>query len=201
MVTSFLTLLEKKYNGQLDETAHQYIQFAVDGSERMKRLILDLLEYSRVNTSQEKRSTVNISDIITQVLDTYACKIVESKAKVKVSLMPVAKVNALQMTQLFQNLIGNALKYNRSAQIEIEVGYEEQDEHYQFFVKDNGIGIDPKFYERIFIIFQRLHTKNQFSGTGIGLAICKKIVEKHDGRIWVESTPGKGSSFFFTIKK
>ena len=201
MVTSFLQLLEKKYEGQLDETAKQYIQFAVDGSERMKRLILDLLEYSRVNTNREKRTNTPISNIITQVLDTYACKIIESKAIVKVSLMPVANVNTLQMTQLFQNLIGNALKYNRSTQPEIEIGYEELADCYQFFVKDNGIGIDPKFYERVFIIFQRLHTKNQFSGTGIGLAICKKIVEKHEGRIWVESGAGKGSTFYFTIKK
>ena len=115
--------------------------------------------------------------------------------------MPVARVNNLQMTQLFQNLIGNALKYNRSAQPQIEIGYEEKCNHWQFFVKDNGIGIDPKFYDRIFIIFQRLHTKNQFSGTGIGLAICKKIVEKHEGKIWVDSTPGQGSTFYFTIKK
>ena len=201
MVSSFLQLLDKKYEGQLDETAHQYIQFAVDGAERMKRLILDLLEYSRVNTSKEKRSNVNISDVITQVLDTYACKIAESKAKVKVSLMPVAKVNTLQMTQLFQNLVGNAFKYNKSAQPEIEIGYEELGDYHQFFVKDNGIGIDPKFYDRIFIIFQRLHTKTQFTGTGIGLAICKKIVEKHEGRIWVESETGKGSTFYFTVKK
>ena len=201
MVTSFLQLLEKKYEGHLDETVKQYIKFAVEGSERMKRLILDLLEYSRVNTNREKRTNTPISNIITQVLDTYACKIIESKAIVKVSLMPVANVNTLQMTQLFQNLIGNALKYNRSTQPEIEIGYEEHPDCYQFFVKDNGIGIDPKFYERVFIIFQRLHTKNQFSGTGIGLAICKKIVEKHEGRIWVESGAGKGSTFYFTIKK
>lgn len=201
MVSSFLQLLQKKYDGQLDETAQQYIGFSVEGAERMKHLILDLLEYSRVNTSQEKRSTTNISDIITQVLDTYACKIKESNATIKVSLMPTARVNSMQLTQLFQNLIGNALKYNRSAQPEIEIGYKENSDSWQFFVKDNGIGIDPKFYERIFIIFQRLHTKNQFSGTGIGLAICKKIVEKHEGRIWVESEQGKGSTFHFTIKK
>jgi PAS domain S-box-containing protein len=201
MVSSFLQLLEKKYAENLDETANQYIQFAVDGSNRMKSLILDLLEYSRVNTSQEQRTAVDMSTIINQVLDTYSCKIVETNASVKVSLMPVARVNKMQMSQLFQNLIGNALKYNRSAQPAIEIGYEEHADSHQFHVKDNGIGIDPKFYERIFIIFQRLHTKNQFSGTGIGLAICKKIVEKHEGRIWVESVPGKGSTFYFTVKK
>jgi PAS domain S-box-containing protein len=201
MVSSFLQLLEKKYAENLDETANQYIQFAVDGSNRMKSLILDLLEYSRVNTSQEQRTAIDLSTIINQVLDTYSCKIIETKASVKVSLMPVARVNKMQMTQLFQNLIGNALKYNKAAQPAIEIGYEEQADCHLFFVKDNGIGIDPKFYERIFIIFQRLHTKNQFSGTGIGLAICKKIVEKHEGRIWVESIAGEGSTFYFTVKK
>jgi PAS domain S-box-containing protein len=201
MITSFLQLLDKKYENGLDETARQYIQFSVEGTERMKRLILDLLEYSRVNTAKEQRKAAGIGEIINQVLETYARNIQESKAIVKVSLMPVARVNNMQMTQLFQNLIGNALKYNRSEQPEIEIGYEEKCNSWQFFVRDNGIGIDPKFYERIFIIFQRLHTKNQFSGTGIGLAICRKIVEKHEGRIWVESVPGKGSTFYFTIKK
>jgi PAS domain S-box-containing protein len=201
MVTGFLELLKSKYENNLDETARQYIQFSADGAERMKQLILDLLEYSRVNTSQEKHASTDISEIIYQVLDTYVCKIKTSNAIVKVSLMPSARVNKLQMTQLFQNLIGNALKYNRAEQPKIEIGFEEKCTHWQFFVKDNGIGIDPKFYERIFIIFQRLHTKNQFSGTGIGLAICKKIVEKHEGKIWVNSTPGQGSTFYFTIKK
>jgi PAS domain S-box-containing protein len=201
MVSSFLQLLENKYQTSLDDTARQYIQYSVEGAARMKCLILDLLEYSRVNTSQEQRVSTNLSEIINQVLDTYVSKIQESNAIVKVSLMPVARVNNLQMTQLFQNLIGNALKYNRSAQPKIEIGFEEKCNHWQFFVKDNGIGIDSKFYERIFIIFQRLHTRNQFSGTGIGLAICKKIVEKHEGKIWVHSTPGQGSTFYFTIKK
>jgi PAS domain S-box-containing protein len=201
MVTGFLELLKSKYENNLDETARQYIQFSADGAERMKQLILDLLEYSRVNTSQEQHASTNLGEIINQVLDTYVCKIKTSNAIVKVSLMPSARVNKLQMTQLFQNLIGNALKYNRAEQPQIEIGFEEKCTHWQFFVKDNGIGIDPKFYERIFIIFQRLHTKNQFSGTGIGLAICKKIVEKHEGKIWVHSTPGQGSTFYFTIKK
>jgi PAS domain S-box-containing protein len=201
MVTGFLELLKSKYENNLDETARQYIQFSADGAERMKQLILDLLEYSRVNTSQEQHASTNLGEIINQVLDTYVCKIKTSNAIVKVSLMPSARVNKLQMTQLFQNLIGNALKYNRAEQPKIEIGFEEKCTHWQFFVKDNGIGIDPKFYERIFIIFQRLHTKNQFSGTGIGLAICKKIVEKHEGKIWVNSTPGQGSTFYFTIKK
>jgi PAS domain S-box-containing protein len=201
MVTGFLELLKSKYENNLDETARQYIQFSAEGAERMKHLILDLLEYSRVNTSQEQHASANLGEIIKQVLDTYVCKIKLSNAIVKVSPMPLARVNRLQMTQLFQNLIGNALKYNQTAQPEIEIGFEEKCTHWQFFVKDNGIGIDPKFYERIFIIFQRLHTRNQFSGTGIGLAICKKIVEKHEGKIWVHSTPGQGSTFYFTIKK
>jgi light-regulated signal transduction histidine kinase (bacteriophytochrome) len=167
----------------------------------MKRLILDLLEYSRVNTSQELRSQTEISEVINQVINTYSNKIHDTKAVIKMQLMPSINVNSTQMTQLFQNLIGNALKYNKSAVPEIEIGCEEKEHDWQFFVKDNGIGIDPKFFDRVFVIFQRLHTKNQFSGTGIGLAICKKIVEKHGGKIWIESIDRKGCAFFFTIKK
>ncbi|MEO5563331.1 MAG: PAS domain S-box protein, partial [Chitinophagaceae bacterium] len=201
MVSSFLQLLEKKYKSELDETANQYINFAVDGADRMKCLILDLLEYSRVNTSQELRSHTEISDIINQVINTYSTKIHDTKAVIKLQLMPSINVNSTQMTQLFQNLIGNALKYNKSVAPEIEIGCEEKENEWQFFVKDNGIGIDPKFFDRVFIIFQRLHSKTQFSGTGIGLAICKKIVEKHGGKIWIESIDKKGCTFIFTLKK
>ena len=115
--------------------------------------------------------------------------------------MPVIRANKMQITQLFQNLVSNALKYNTSSVPEIEAGCEDTGDFWKFFVKDNGIGIEQKFFDKVFIIFQRLHNKNKFSGTGIGLAICKKIVEKHGGTIWIDSTPGNGSTFFFTIKK
>lgn len=201
MVSSFLQLLQKKYNDQLDSTATQYITYAVDGADRMKQLIMDLLEYSRVGTNQDKRVKADIGEIVSHVLDIFADKITDTNAVINVQPMPSIKINKTQITQLIQNLVGNALKYNTSLVPEVEIGCEEKTDAWQFSIKDNGIGIDPKFYEKIFIIFQRLHNKNQFSGTGIGLAICKKIVERHGGTIWIQSAAGKGSTFFFTIKK
>lgn len=201
MVSSFLQLLQKKYNNLFDETGTEYINYAVDGAERMKRLILDLLEYSRVGTSQDMFVKTDINQVMQQVLDVFSNKIMEKNALIKVGQLPVIRANTMQITQLLQNLVGNALKYNTSAVPEIEIGCEDKGHAWQFSIKDNGIGIDPKFFNKIFIIFQRLHNKNQFSGTGIGLAICKKIVEKHGGNIWIQSDPGKGSTFFFTIQK
>jgi PAS domain S-box-containing protein len=201
MVSSFLQLLQKKYSDQLDQTANQYIDFAVDGSERMKRLILDLLEYSRVGTNKDVFTDTDMGEVIETVLKNYDSKITEKDAVIKVSLMPVIKANKTQITQLIQNLIGNALKYNTSFVPEIEIGCEDKENAWQFFIRDNGIGIDPKFFDKIFVIFQRLHNKTQFSGTGIGLAICKKIVDRHNGNIWLTSELGSGSCFYFTIKK
>lgn len=201
MVSSFLQLLEKKYQNELDETAIQYINYAVDGADRMKRLILDLLEYSRVGTNQDIQVNTDMSKVVKGVMDIFNTKIEETSARVIIHPMPEIKANASQMSQLIQNLVGNGLKYNRSATPELEVGCQEEADAWKFYIKDNGIGIDPKFYNKVFVIFQRLHGRNQFSGTGIGLAICKKIVEKHGGNIWIESAVGKGSTFFFTIKK
>jgi two-component system CheB/CheR fusion protein len=201
MVSSFLQLLEKKYKNELDETAIQYINYAVDGADRMKRLILDLLEYSRVGTNQDKQVRTDMGKVVKGVIDIFSTKIDETSAKVTIHPMPEIKANASQMSQLIQNLVGNGLKYNRSAIPELEIGCREEADVWKFYIKDNGIGIDPKFYNKVFVIFQRLHGRNQFSGTGIGLAICKKIVEKHGGNIWIESAVGKGSTFFFTIKK
>ncbi|MEI9946846.1 MAG: PAS domain S-box protein [Chitinophagaceae bacterium] len=201
MVSSFLQLLQKKYNNQLDETANQYISYAVDGSDRMKRLIMDLLEYSRVGTNRDTLVDTNMNEVVNQVLGTFTSKIQETDASIKVQSMPVVKANKTQMLQLVQNLVGNAFKYNASPVPAISIGCEEKEDAWEFFVKDNGIGIDPKFFDKVFIIFQRLHNKNQFSGTGIGLAICKKIIEKHGGSIWIESAGADGSTFYFTIKK
>jgi PAS domain S-box-containing protein len=201
MVSSFLQLLEKKYKSVLDETADQYITYAVDGAERMKRLILDLLEYSRVGTNKEVLSEIDMGTVVSKVFETFTSKLHDTCAITKVQLMPVVKANKIQMIQLLQNLVGNSLKYNTSAVPEIEIGCKDKDDCWEFFVKDNGIGIEKKFFEKVFVIFQRLHNKNRFSGTGIGLAICKKIVEKHGGNIWIESVVGAGTTFFFTIKK
>ena len=201
MVSSFLQLLQRKYKGQLDDSADQYIEFAVDGAERMKKLILDLLEYSRVGTNKDRFTETDAGEAIQTVLKNLTKAIAESGTIVTVSPMPVIRANKMQIVQLFQNLISNALKYNTSSAPQIEAGYEDLGDYWKFFVKDNGIGIEEKFFDKVFIIFQRLHNKSRFSGTGIGLAICKKIVEKHNGTIWIDSAPGIGSTFYFTIKK
>jgi PAS domain S-box-containing protein len=201
MISSFLQLLQKKYDTVLDETATQYIGQAVSGAERMKRLIMDLLEYSRVGTSRDKRTMTDMNAVMKQVMQIFANKMNDTSAIMKVPTLPEMSVNKMQVTQLFQNLVGNAFKYNRADRPAIEIGFEDKKTVWQFYIKDNGIGINPKYFEKVFVIFQRLHTRSEFSGTGIGLAICKKIVERHGGTIWVESAEGKGSTFYFTIKK
>lgn len=201
MVSSFLTLLEKRLNDQLDDTAKKYIHFAIDGSERMKRLIQDLLQYSRIGKGDKDKAPVPLHEVVAAVLQMYAPTLEETGANVQMDELPVVIGNKTQLTQLFQNLVGNALKYRSEDTPLIKIGCKEENGEWLFSVSDNGIGIDPKFYAKVFVIFQRLHNKSEFSGTGIGLAICKKIIENHGGRIWVESTPGKGSTFYFTIPK
>jgi len=198
MVSSFLQLLQKRYDGQLDEKAHQYIHYAVDGSERMKTLILDLLEYSRVG-SKEDFGPVDMSQVMGEVGDIFRDKIIATRARIEISHLPMVRGDKVQLTQLMQNLVGNALKYHGDSPPVVKVWGKEIPGYWQFSVQDNGIGIDPSFFDKIFIIFQRLHNKSTYSGTGIGLAICKKIVERHGGRIWVESTLNQGSTFSFTL--
>ena len=201
MISSFLQLLEKRLAGSLDETGRRYINFAVDGSERMKKLINDLLEYSRLGNSKESKTDVDCNKVLQTVHNFYDLSLRETKTTLITKPLPVIKAIEPQILQLFQNLVGNAIKYGKSDGMEIEVGCISQNEFWQFYVKDNGIGIDPKFFDKIFIIFQRLHNKSEYSGTGIGLSICKKIVKRHGGRIWVESVAGEGSTFYFTIPK
>lgn len=201
MITSFLQLFKKKYEDQIDETAEQYIHFAVDGAERMKKLIMDLLEYSRVGSNKDDFTEIDTNALLEEVKNIFLNRINEMKATVTIDPLPLIKGHRTQIFQLFQNLIGNALKYHSGESAEIHVSGKEDNGHFIFSVKDNGIGIKPVFFEKIFILFQRLHHKNEYSGTGIGLAVCKKIVEKHGGKIWVESEPGKGSRFSFSISK
>ncbi len=201
MITSFLQLFKKKYENQLDETAEQYIHFAVDGAERMKKLIMDLLEYSRVGSNKDNLTEIDTNSLLQEVKNVFFNRIEELKAVINISPLPPIKGNKTQLFQLFQNLVGNALKYNNASVPQIDISGKEENDHYTFSVQDNGIGIKPVFFEKIFILFQRLHHKNEYSGTGIGLAICKKIVDRHGGKIWVESEPGKGSCFYFTISK
>jgi len=201
MITSFLQLFKKKYEDQIDETAEQYIHFAVDGAERMKKLIMDLLEYSRVGSNKDDFAEIDTGKLLQEVKNVFQNRIDEMQATVMIDPLPNIKGNRTQMFQLFQNLVGNALKYHSGESPLIHVSGKEEGNDFIFSVKDNGIGIKPIFYEKIFVLFQRLHHKNEYSGTGIGLAVCKKIVEKHGGKIWVESEPGKGSCFSFTISK
>ncbi len=202
MVTSFLALLEKKYNHQLDSTAQQYIHFAVDGASRMKVLIMDLLQYSRTSRSRDAVGNTDMNSVLKEVLQTFDEKIKELKAEFRVSTLPILpNTRRTQMVQLMQNLVGNALKYHGNKKPEIEISAAENEKDFIFCVKDNGIGFDKKYAERIFVIFQRLHSRSEYSGTGIGLSICKKIIEIHGGNIWVESEIGKGSSFYFSIPK
>ncbi|HWJ28429.1 MAG TPA: ATP-binding protein, partial [Flavisolibacter sp.] len=201
MVSSFLQLLEKKNKEKLDATSIQYINFAVDGAERMKGLIKDLLDFSKIGTKNEKKETIDLEKVVQQVLEFFQYEITTSNIHVIVTpRLPVVYAHGTQMQQLFQNLISNAIKYRhsqRSLLITIEVT--ELSDEYKFSISDNGIGIDPEFFEKIFVVFKRLHRKDEYSGSGIGLAICKKIVELHGGKIWVESKPDIGTTFYFTL--
>jgi PAS domain S-box-containing protein len=199
MVTSFLGLLEKKHKEAFDETSKKYIHFAVDGAERMKGLIQDLLHYSRLGSPNEKLSSVDLREVMDDVLHMCEHAVAKSNAVIQYEHLPVINGNKVQLTQLFQNLIGNALKYRSLDNPFIQIHCKQEENHWLFSVKDNGIGIDQKYFDKIFVIFQRLHNKDQYGGTGIGLAICKKIVENHGGRIWVESRPEGGSTFYITL--
>lgn len=202
MISSFLQLFEKKYKGQIDETADKYIHFAVDGAERMKRLIQDLLEYSRAGRSQEELDEVDMNNIVAEVIEMYEPELQKRNAVIEVGRLPILPAaRRVQMLQLIQNILGNALKYNQNDRPLINISATETEINWQIAVKDNGLGFDPKYSDKIFLVFQRLHNKEEFSGTGIGLAICKKIMELHGGNIGVTSEPGKGSIFYLTFPK
>jgi len=199
VMAGFTKLLAKRYHGQLDAEADEYINFVVDGTGRMQRLIHDLLTYSRVGTRRKAFQWTDCEVILDQALSNLKVAIEESGAQVTRDPLPKIMADGTQFEQLFQNLIGNAIKFHGDAKPVIHIMAESKDQEWLFSVGDHGIGIDPKYVDRIFMIFQRLHTRQEYPGTGLGLAICKKIVERHGGRIWVESEVGKGSTFYFTI--
>lgn len=201
MVSNYLQLIDHRYRGQLDNDADEFIDYAVDGAMRMQQLIRDLLAYSRVGTRGQAFSRVDTRQLVEQVLDDLQVTIHDRQATVTVGALPQVLGDTTQLGQLWQNLISNALKFcdTGAPAIEISTTFEPTTREWIFAVRDNGIGIEAEYFERIFLIFQRLHTRNEYPGTGIGLAICKKIVERHGGRIWVESQPGVGTVFYFTI--
>ena len=199
MVTSYLQLLDRRYQDRLDADAREFIAYAVDGATRMQALINALLSYSRVGTRGKPLEPTECAVILDRALANLKVTIEESDAAVTHDPLPTVMADDVQLTQVFQNLISNAIKFHGGRRPEVHIGAQHGDGEWLFSVRDNGIGIDPQHYERIFVIFQRLHTREEYPGTGIGLAICKKIVERHGGRIWVESQPGAGSTFHFTI--
>jgi signal transduction histidine kinase len=200
MVKSYLQLIERRYKDRLDRDADEFIDFAVDGAERMQTLINDLLQYSRVTTHGEPFTPTDCPTVLEHVLADLSVAIEESGASVTHDDLPIVMADEVQLARLLRNLIGNAIKFRKQdIRPEVHVSAEHTDDAWTFSVRDNGIGIDPKDFECIFMTFQRLHTREEYEGTGIGLAMCKKIVERHGGRIWVESEPGEGSTFYFTV--
>ncbi|MFP4461472.1 MAG: ATP-binding protein [Thermotogota bacterium] len=201
MVTSYLQLIEKRYKDNLNDDGREFIAFAVEGAKRMQTLINDLLKYSRVDTKGKQFSKVDCNAVLSDTLNNLEIAIEESRAKITHDHLPTVNGDETQLRQLFQNLVGNAIKFRREQSPEIHISVESEDDHWRFKVRDNGIGIEPKYFKRIFQVFQRLHGRNEYSGTGIGLAVCKKIVERHGGEISVESSPNQGAIFIFTIRK
>jgi PAS domain S-box-containing protein len=200
MVTGYLQILEDRYKGHLDETADKYIDYAVDGAARMSGLIRDLLAYSRVNSRGEELRSVESDKAFESALRNLGVRIQESAAEITHDRLPTVRADMTQLTQIFQNLVGNALKFHADDRPpRIHVAAREAEGQWLFSVKDNGIGFEQQYEDKIFLIFQRLHGRGQYPGTGIGLAICKRIIERHGGKIWATSTPGEGTTFLFTL--
>jgi PAS domain S-box-containing protein len=200
MVSSYTQLLAKRYKGRLDSDADEFIAFAVDGCNRMQGLIQDLLAYSRAGTNEKKLCEVPSENALNKALINLRVTIKQSGAVITHDPLPAVTTDETQLTQVFQNLVGNAIKYRRAEEPQVHVSAAKNDRNeWTFSVRDNGLGIDPQYFERIFVLFQRLHGRDEFEGTGIGLAVCKRIVERMGGKIWVESQPEKGSTFYFAL--
>jgi light-regulated signal transduction histidine kinase (bacteriophytochrome) len=191
----------RRYGERLDGDAREFTAYIVDGAARMKQLIEDLLAYSRVGTKGKEFKPAPLEAALRRAIVNLRAAIEESGAAVTYDALPVVEADDSQVAQLFQNLIGNALKFRSASVPRIHVSAREKEGEWEIAVSDNGIGIEPQYFERIFMVFQRLHNKGEYPGTGIGLAICKKVVERHGGRIWVESKPDEGSAFHFTLPK
>ncbi len=198
-VSSFVQLLRRRYQDKFDAKGDEFIALIVDGVTHMQRLLMDLLEYSRVGTGKKSPHPVDLGAALDQALQNLKTATDESRAEIKVHALPTVWVDETQMIQLFQNLVGNAVKFRGDRSPVVEIGGERLGDEWVISVGDNGIGIDPQHFSKVFLIFNRLHQQEEYPGTGLGLAVCKKIVEYHGGRIWVESAPGNGSIFFFSL--
>ena len=200
MVSSYTQLIARRYKGKLDADADEFIAFAVDGANRMQRLILDLLAYSRVNTAGRQFEPTAMETVLKAALNNLTNAVKESQAIITHDPLPAVMGDDKQLAQLFQNLLSNAVKFGGAQPPRIHISAKQTDGEWLCSVRDHGIGLDPQYADRIFVIFQRLHTREEYPGTGIGLAICKKIVERHGGHMWVESELGKGATFYFTMR-
>jgi light-regulated signal transduction histidine kinase (bacteriophytochrome) len=201
MVASYTQLLSRRYADKLDQDAQEFIHFAVDGATRMQQLIEALLEYSRVGTRSQQFTDVDMQQVMNGVMEDLAMRARETGAAVEFNALPTVHGDRVQLRQLLQNLVSNAIKFNGSGKPVVKVTAEAAPREWVFRVSDNGIGIEPQYRERIFQIFQRLHTRDEYPGTGIGLAVCRRIVERHGGKISVESEPGRGTTFSFTLPR
>jgi light-regulated signal transduction histidine kinase (bacteriophytochrome) len=202
MVASYTQLLERRYKDKLDQDANDFIQYAVDGANRMQKLINDLLDYSRTTSRGKDFTKVDISQVLGQTISNLQQLIIENNALITNEDLPELKADESQIIRVFQNLIENAIKFKKKSEMpKIHISCKEKNEFYEFAVRDNGIGIDMQFHDRVFTIFQRLHSKEEYPGTGIGLSICKRIIERHEGKIWFESKENEGTTFYFTLKK
>lgn len=200
-ISNFALLLEEKYLGKADEEMEQYLKFIVGAASKMQNLIKGLLDFSRIGRNISF-ATIDCNHLLKEVIENLGASIEESNANITTSVLPVVMGNEIELKQLFQNLLSNSIKFRKkNTAPEISIAVEEKNMNYIFSIQDNGIGIEKKYREKIFIIFQRLHNASEYSGTGIGLATCKKIVALHNGKIWVESKLGEGSTFHFTIPK
>jgi light-regulated signal transduction histidine kinase (bacteriophytochrome) len=199
MVASYIQLLERRYQDQLDQNAREFIAYAVDGTLRMQELIQALLSYSRIGTRGKKFHLTDCQSALDRALENLRLAIAENEAVITHDPLPELIADSIQLTQLFQNLLSNAIKFRSDRPPVIHVGAVQKDESWLFSIQDNGIGMERRYGDRIFAIFQRLHSRTKYPGSGIGLAIGKKIVERHGGQIWVESTPGEGTTFYFTL--
>ena len=199
MVTLYSQLLERRYKDSLDDDADDFIEYIVENAKRMKYLIDDLLEYSRITSQAKEFENINLDKVLESVLSNLSIIIIENNVNVTHDSLPTVFADKNQILQVFENLITNAIKFRGKKSPKIDISAKKSDKEWTFAVKDNGIGIKPEHQKQIFEVFKRLHTREEYPGTGIGLSIVQKIIEKHNGRIWVESEPGKGSTFYFTL--